>query len=75
MEYLINFLSNYLDLQTEDIKPAIELRDLVEDSLMLIELIMEIEDRFKIYIHDDDINSLITIQDLFDYIERKNIKK
>lgn len=64
MEQLVKALSHHLDLATEDIKPDTNLRELVADSLDFIELILDLEDRFNVEISDDDLNQLITVEDL-----------
>lgn len=42
--------------------------DLNGDSLDLIELVMDIEDEFAITIYDDDIEKLLIVQDLIDFV-------
>ena len=46
--------------------------DLGADSLDSVEVIIEIEERFNIAIPDEDAISIKTVQDLVDYIEKKN---
>jgi acyl carrier protein len=69
MEEIIKLIAVNLDLQTEDVKPESEIRDLTEDSLDLIELILALEDRFQIDIPDEELNRLVTVKDVADYIE------
>ncbi|MEW6582063.1 MAG: acyl carrier protein [Actinomycetota bacterium] len=42
--------------------------DLNADSLDLVELIMEMEDRFKIKIPDEDAEKIVTVGDAVDYV-------
>ena len=44
--------------------------DLNADSLDLVELMMNLEERYKITIADEDLASLKTIQDVVTYIEK-----
>lgn len=69
MEQIIDLISKYLDIPSGDIKAESNLRDLAADSLDLVEIIIMIEDQFKIDIADEDIDTLITIQDINDYID------
>ncbi len=45
--------------------------DLAADSLDIVELIMEIENKFDIEIPDSDAEKIVTISDVVDYIETK----
>ena len=42
--------------------------DLNADSLDLVELIMEMEDRFKLKISDEDAEGIATVGDAVDYV-------
>jgi len=44
--------------------------DLGADSLDIVEIVMNIEDQFKVEIPDDDLEGLTTVQDVVDYIQR-----
>lgn len=72
MEELVNLISHSFDLSTEDVKPDTNMRDLTEDSLDFIELIISIEDQFDVDIMDNDINDLITVQDVVNYINKQS---
>lgn len=43
--------------------------DLGADSLDVVELVMELEDNFGIQIADDDIENIVTIDDIVKYID------
>lgn len=45
------------------------LNDLDADSIEAVEIIMSIEDEFDVEIPEDAIDSIITVQDLVDFIE------
>ena len=45
-------------------------KDLGADSLDIIELIMSIEETFKINIYDQDIENIITVNDIIIYIKK-----
>lgn len=62
-------ISERLDIKKEDIKPESKLRDdLGIDSFGLVELSFEIKDKFGLAIKDDDFKSIITFNDVVDYI-------
>jgi len=68
MEQLVTLISTYLDMPREDIKADANIRDLADDSLDLIEIIIMIEDQFQIDIPDEAIDTMVTIQDIHDFI-------
>ena len=48
-------------------------KDLGADSLDLVELILALEERYKIEIPDEDADNLITVQDAVDYLKGRNV--
>ena len=57
---------------TEEIKLETNLRsELGLTSFDLVSLISEIEETYDIKINDEDIESILTVKDLIDYIENK----
>ncbi len=68
MQQIIALIANYLEISNEDITSDTNVRDLVGDSLDLIEIMIEIEDQFQIDIPDEELDTLITVQDIHDYI-------
>ncbi|MDQ0174823.1 acyl carrier protein [Bacillus chungangensis] len=44
--------------------------DLGADSLDVVELVMELEDKFELEIPDEDAKSFITVENVIDYIHR-----
>lgn len=55
--------------QVQDSASFIE--DLGADSLDIVELVMELEDRFEIKIPDDQVESMTTVGDAIKFIESK----
>ena len=47
--------------------------DLGADSLDLVELIMEMEEKFGVEIADEELEKIRTIQDVVDFIKKKGI--
>ena len=48
------------------------IEDLGADSLDVVELVMALEEKFKVEIPDSDAEKLITINDFVSYIEKLN---
>ena len=49
--------------------------DLNADSLDLVELIMSLEEQFKLQISDEDAEKITTVKDAVEYIDNKVSKK
>ena len=45
--------------------------DLSADSLDIVELIMDIEDKFEIKIPDSDAEKIVTVSDVVEYVKSK----
>lgn len=62
-------ISERLDIKKEDIKLESKLKgDLGIDSFGLVELSFEIKDKFGLELKDQDFKSIITVNDVVDYI-------
>lgn len=62
-------LAEILQQPIEKLKPNAKLQgDLGLDSLDQVELVIDVENRFSIRIDDNDIDKLLTISDLVNYI-------
>jgi acyl carrier protein len=55
--------------ESEVIPSASFVEDLNADSLDLVELIMSLEEEFKVQISDEDAEKITTVQEAEDYIE------
>ncbi|MDQ6662202.1 MAG: acyl carrier protein [Chloroflexota bacterium] len=55
--------------ESEVVPNASFVEDLNADSLDLVELIMSLEEEFKVQISDDDAEKITTVQEAEDYIE------
>lgn len=68
---VVTIISEQLSLREEDIKVDSRfVDDLGADSLDIVELIMEMEEEFDIEIPDEDIEKIVTVQDVIGYITR-----
>ena len=58
-----------MGVKPEDVKPESSLiDDLGADELDFVELVMAVEEEFDTEIHDEDIEKMKTVQDLYDYV-------
>ena len=61
-----------LSVAEEDVLPeASFVDDLGADSLDLVEMIMAMEEAFNISIADEDAEKIKTVQDAWDYVEKR----
>lgn len=75
LEKIKEVVAKKFKVQLEKVTVATRLReDLNVDSLDAVELIMELEDTFKVKISDDEAQKLKTIGDIVTFIEPK-VKK
>jgi acyl carrier protein len=73
-EKVIGIIVEQLDVTREECVPeASFIDDLGADSLDLVELIMEMEETFDIQIADNELEKIRTIQDVLDYLRKKDV--
>ena len=58
-------------VNVEEIELSSDLRKLGIDSLDLVEIIMDVEDKFNIQFETDDLNKFVTVEDVVKAIEAK----
>lgn len=67
-----NLLIDKFGVSQEDIRPEANfIDDLGADSLDMVELIMEFEKEFTIFIPDDDTEQIVTVGDAIAYLKTK----
>lgn len=66
---LKEMISETLGIEEEDITPAAGLKELDIDSLDVVEIIMDIEDVFKVDIPDEVVRNFKCVGDFAAYIE------
>jgi acyl carrier protein len=67
---VIDILSGYFNVSSENIKPSSRLvEDLGIDSMSLVELIFELKEQFGVEIKKEDIVKIRTIKDVTDFIK------
>lgn len=69
---IINIIANQLGVDKEMVTANANIvDDLGADSLDVVELVMALEEAFDTEIPDEDAEKIRTVQDIFDYMEKK----
>jgi len=69
-ERLKKIIVDQLGVDESEVVPGASfVEDLIADSLDLVELIMSLEEEFKLQISDEDAEKITTVQEAEDYIE------
>ena len=69
MNEIIAIIAEQLVIDADSIKPESEIiADLKADSLAIVEMLMEIEEKFGVSVPDEDVPNLKTVQDIADYV-------
>ncbi|MBN1664388.1 MAG: acyl carrier protein [Deltaproteobacteria bacterium] len=72
---VIDIIVEQLDVTKEECVPeAAFIDDLGADSLDLVELVMEMEENFGIEISDDELEKIVLVQDVIDFLKKKGVK-
>jgi len=73
-EKVINLVMEQLEVTKEEcVLEASFIDDLGADSLDLVELIMEMEEKFGVEIADEELEKIRTIKDVIDFLTKKGI--
>ena len=68
---IVDIIANQLGVEKDVITPeANVVDDLGADSLDVVELVMALEEAFDLEIPDEDAESIRTVKDIFDYLEK-----
>ena len=71
LEKIQSMLAEALDLPLEKVTPDAKIvDDLGADSLDVVELLSQLEDEFGIIIPDDEVENLVTVQDVANEIQK-----
>ena len=67
-----SIIGEQLNVEVEDIDNIASLiDDMGADSLDIVELIMAMEEDFDMEIPDEDIEKIVTVQDVIDYVKQR----
>ena len=68
---VIDIIASQLSLREDDVKSDSRfVDDLGADSLDIVELVMEIEEEFDVEIPDEDVEKMVCVKDVVDYIAK-----
>ncbi len=71
-ERIQELLAEQMNIDKEKITPQSHLiNDLKADSLDMVEMLISLEDEFKISVPDEDAKNLLVLGDLAAYVEKK----
>lgn len=73
-EKVIKLIVDHLDVTKEQCVPeASFIDDLGADSLDIVELLMEMEEAFGVEIEDEELEKIVTIKDVIDFLKQKGV--
>lgn len=72
-ERLRDVISRTLKVDPDRITPATTFKELDVDSLAFVELAMELEDAFDVSVGDEEMQSLNSVGDILDLLERRSV--
>ena len=73
-EKVIKLVMEQLDVTKEQcVLEASFIDDLGADSLDIVELLMEMEEAFGVEIADEELEKIVTIKDVIDFLKQKGI--
>ena len=76
LEKMKELIAEQLGIDADSITPEKSLKDVLNaDSLDLFELVTNLEDTYEIEIPAEDLETMITVQDVIDYLKNKGIEE
>lgn len=73
LEKIQELVAEGLGVDVDKVVPEASFKDdLGADSLDLFEMVMSLEDEFNVSIPTDDLEKLVTVQDVINYIEKQS---
>ena len=74
LEKMRPIIAEQLNVEESEIKENTKLKDdLGADSLDLFELVTALEEEFGIEIPSEDLESIVTVQDVINYLQNKGV--
>ena len=75
LEKMKEIIAQQLGVDEEEVKAESRFKeDLKADSLDLFELVMALENEYGIEIPSDDLQNLLTVQNVMDYLKSKGVE-
>lgn len=70
LEKIRDIMIDYIEVPRESITPETRfLADLSMNSLTIVDMVAQLEDELEVVIESEDLNEIVTVQDLLDYLE------
>ncbi len=70
LEKIRDVMLEYIDVPRESITPETRfLSDLSMNSLVIVDMIGQVEEEFDVVISTEDLSDIFTVQELMDYLE------
>ena len=74
-EKLVSIISEQVSLDASEIHEDSSFKeDLEADSLDLFELVMALEEEYDVEIPSDDLEKIVTVKDIMDYLASKGVE-
>jgi len=70
LEKVTTFIAEQLNIDEDEISEDTSFEEIGADEVDIAELVLAIEGEFEIELSDDEVNSLATVADLTDIIEK-----
>ena len=75
LEKMSEMLAEQLNCEASTITPETSFKDdLGADSLDLFELVMALEEEYGVEIPSEDLEKILTVQDVIDYMKNKGVE-
>ncbi len=75
LEKIKEIVADQLGIDEDDIKLESNFKeDLEADSLDLFELVMALEEEYGVEIPSEDLEKILTVQDVIDYMKNKGVE-
>lgn len=75
LEKMKEFIADQLNVETEKVTADSRLKeDLGADSLDLFELVMALEDEYSIEIPAEELQTMVTVGDVMNYLKEKGVE-
>ena len=75
LEKMKEIIAGQLNVNAEYVKPESRFKeDLNADSLDLFELVMALEDEYSVEIPSEELEKLLTVQDVCDYLKNHGVE-
>lgn len=74
LEKIKNIIAGQLNIEEETITQESSFAELGADSLDLFELVMGLEDEYNVEIPSEDLEKLLTVEDVMKYLKDKGVE-